>query len=242
MAVAELDDNILSDGVGVEQYRDQRGREVQQAVFQAGKKDQFDLGHRGLSRCHILQLYVWINERLLSNEALYHPCRRSDCQSTSRLLLGQSRVVRTFKRPRLIILQYSSRVRLNSVCSRRTWGSRCLAWLKLESSSIVSSHNSRDDHCYHQTLQIVYITRCRERATSPLSQASKMAAAVKALNARIRSNPVTDYFCSTRESRLNPCSRRSTLEHGMSKSVRRRADNVAPVQTSGALHRTLAFR
>jgi hypothetical protein len=27
----------------------------------------------------------------------------------------------------------------------------------------------------------------------------KMAAAIKALNARIRANPVTDYFCSTRE-------------------------------------------
>ena len=27
-----------------------------------------------------------------------------------------------------------------------------------------------------------------------------MAAAIKALNARIRANPVTDYFCSTRES------------------------------------------
>jgi hypothetical protein len=26
-----------------------------------------------------------------------------------------------------------------------------------------------------------------------------MAAAIKALNARIRANPVTDYFCSTRE-------------------------------------------
>lgn len=27
-----------------------------------------------------------------------------------------------------------------------------------------------------------------------------MAAAIKALNARIRANPVTDYLCSTRES------------------------------------------
>lgn len=32
------------------------------------------------------------------------------------------------------------------------------------------------------------------------SRTVKMAAAVKALNARIRANPVTDYFCSTRES------------------------------------------
>ena len=29
-----------------------------------------------------------------------------------------------------------------------------------------------------------------------------MAAAIKALNAKIRSNPVTDYFCSTRTSHL----------------------------------------
>lgn len=31
----------------------------------------------------------------------------------------------------------------------------------------------------------------------------KMAAAIKALNAKIRSNPVLDYFCSTRESRAD---------------------------------------
>jgi hypothetical protein len=29
-----------------------------------------------------------------------------------------------------------------------------------------------------------------------------MAAAIKAINARIRANPVTDYICSTRESTL----------------------------------------
>ena len=31
-----------------------------------------------------------------------------------------------------------------------------------------------------------------------------MAAAIKALNARIRANPVTDYFCSTRECYSSP--------------------------------------
>jgi hypothetical protein len=31
---------------------------------------------------------------------------------------------------------------------------------------------------------------------------SKMAAAIKAINARIRANPVTDYICSTRKSSL----------------------------------------
>lgn len=38
-----------------------------------------------------------------------------------------------------------------------------------------------------------------------------MAAAIKALNARIRSNPVTDYFCSTRESPPIPKTRSSDL-------------------------------
>lgn len=37
-----------------------------------------------------------------------------------------------------------------------------------------------------------------------------MAAAIKALNARIRANPVSDYFCSTREP--NPTSITVTLE------------------------------
>lgn len=40
-----------------------------------------------------------------------------------------------------------------------------------------------------------------------------MAAAIKALNARIRANPVSDYFCSTRESHPNP------MEHTITRRV-----------------------
>jgi len=41
--------------------------------------------------------------------------------------------------------------------------------------------------------------RRRDTPEKPTIYLDKMAAAIKALNARIRANPVSDYLCSTRE-------------------------------------------
>ncbi|KAL9085509.1 MAG: hypothetical protein Q9165_007554 [Trypethelium subeluteriae] len=65
-----------------------------------------------------------------------------------------------------------------------------------------------------------------------------MAAAIKALNTRIRANPVTDYLCSTRESSFDPL-RSQANDDGIGRAQRLR--KLIELQISGGQPQTSAF-